>query len=376
MKKYIKYNSKNGIGQVIYRKCSAFWENVFLIIVIRMYYYVVYYNLCEDEIITLVLVGFACYNQNRKKKRVMEDKDMAETKPKSYRIDEETAERIRQITEEIGEGQQAAFARMIEAYSLQKAKVALVDDRENLEQFENYTSILNRMYIDAVEGKHNMKETVRAEYELLLRSKDETISDLQIKNHTMAELKDENYKRISVLQKENEELLRRIQEQDTKIMEQQEDFRGKLADKDALNQTLNESCSELRNKNSSMESAVREAERVLKEKDELAVSNGELQKRIESMNKEQERSLKEMELEKKHALMEQEEAHKKEVASLEGRLAEAALQGEKELLKLKQQHAEEIEKLKEKMQEKVDSYQNKYMELLERLGSENLQQRE
>lgn len=181
---------------------------------------------------------------------------MAETKPKSYRIDEETAERIRQITEEIGEGQQAAFARMIEAYSLQKAKVVLVDDRENLEQFENYGSILNRMYMDAVEGKHNMKETVRAEYELLLRSKDETISDLQIKNRTMAELKDENYKRISALQKENEELVEKIHAQDAKIMEQQEDFRSKLADKDALNRNLSESCSDLRNKIASMESAV------------------------------------------------------------------------------------------------------------------------
>ena len=59
------------------------------------------------------------------KEKITEESNMAETKPKSYRIDEETAERIRQITEEIGEGQQAAFARMIEAYSLQKAKVVL-----------------------------------------------------------------------------------------------------------------------------------------------------------------------------------------------------------------------------------------------------------
>ena len=287
---------------------------------------------------------------------------MAETKPKSYRIDEETAERIRQITEEIGEGQQAAFARMIEAYSLQKAKVVLVDDRENLEQFENYASILNRMYMDAVEGKHNMKETVRAEYEILLRSKDETISDLQVKNRTMEEMKDENYKRISALRKENEELLKRIHEQEAKNIEQQEDFRSKLADKDALNQTLNESCGELRNRNASMESAVRKAESILAEKDELAASNAELQKRIENITKEKERSQKELELEKKRALMEQEEEHKKEIAVMESRLAEAALSGEREQLKLKQQHAEEIEKLKEKMQEKVDSYQNKYME--------------
>lgn len=297
---------------------------------------------------------------------------MAETKPKSYRIDEETAERIRQITEEIGEGQQAAFARMIEAYSLQKAKVVLVDDRENLEQFENYASILNRMYMDAVEGKHNMKETIRAEYEILLRSKDETISDLQVKNRTMEEMKDENYKRISALRKENEELLKRIHEQEAKNIEQQEDFRSKLADKDALNQTLNESCGELRNRNASMESAVRKAESILAEKDELAASNAELQKRIENITKEKERSQKELELEKKRALMEQEEEHKKEIAVMESRLAEAALSGEREQLKLKQQHAEEIEKLKEKMQEKVDSYQNKYMELLERLGSESV----
>ena len=297
---------------------------------------------------------------------------MAETKPKSYRIDEETAGRIRQITEEIGEGQQAAFARMIEAYSLQKAKVVLVDDRENLEQFENYASILNRMYMDAVEGKHNMKETVRAEYEILLRSKDETISDLQVKNRTMEEMKDENYKRISALRKENEELLKRIHEQEAKNIEQQEDFRSKLADKDALNQTLNESCGELRNRNASMESAVRKAESILAEKDELAASNAELQKRIENITKEKERSQKELELEKKRALMEQEEEHKKEIAVMESRLAEAALSGEREQLKLKQQHAEEIEKLKEKMQEKVDSYQNKYMELLERLGSESV----
>ena len=256
---------------------------------------------------------------------------MAETKPKSYRIDEETAERIRQITEEIGEGQQAAFARMIEAYSLQKAKVVLVDDRENL-----------------VEGKHNMKETVRAEYEILLRSKDETISDLQVKNRTMEEMKDENYKRISALRKENEELLKRIHEQEAKNIEQQEDFRSKLADKDALNQTLNESCGELRNRNASMESAVRKAESILAEKDELAASNAELQKRIENITKEKERSQKELELEKKRALMEQEEEHKKEIAVMESRLAEATLSGEREQLKLKQQHSQEIEKLKEK----------------------------
>ena len=246
--------------------------------------------------------------------------------------------------------------------------MVLVDDRENLEQFENYVSILNRMYMDAVEGKHNMKETVRAEYEILLRSKDETISDLQIKNRTMAELKDENYKRISALQKENEELVEKIHAQDAKIMEQQEDFRSKLADKDALNRNLSESCSDLCNKIASMESAVQKTESILAEKEELADSNTELQKRIENL----ERLQKEAELEKKRALMEQEEAHKKAVAEMESRLAESALSGEREQLKLKQQHSEEIEKLKEKMQEKVDSYQNKYMELLESLGSESI----
>ena len=41
---------------------------------------------------------------------------MGELKPRSYRIDDETAEKIKAICTEMGEGQQVAFSRMIEAY--------------------------------------------------------------------------------------------------------------------------------------------------------------------------------------------------------------------------------------------------------------------
>ena len=86
---------------------------------------------------------------------------MGELKPRSYRIDDETAEKIKTICTEMGEGQQVAFSRLIEAYEMQKKKVSLGDDKEQVEQFEAYISILTRMFMETVETKHNMKETVR-----------------------------------------------------------------------------------------------------------------------------------------------------------------------------------------------------------------------
>ena len=45
---------------------------------------------------------------------------MGELKPRSYRIDDETAEKIKAICVEMGGGQQTAFSRLIEVYEMQR----------------------------------------------------------------------------------------------------------------------------------------------------------------------------------------------------------------------------------------------------------------
>ena len=98
---------------------------------------------------------------------------MAELRPRSFRIDEETAEKFKKICLEAGLNQQDALAKLIESYELQAGKAALTEKRDEIEVFERYTSMLIQKYMSALEDNQNVKETVRSEFSAQLRSKDE-----------------------------------------------------------------------------------------------------------------------------------------------------------------------------------------------------------
>jgi chromosome segregation ATPase len=276
---------------------------------------------------------------------------MGELKPRSYRIDDETAEKIKAICTEMGEGQQVAFSRMIEAYEMQGKKISLGDDKEQVEQFEAYSSILARMFMDTVEAKHNMKETVRTEYATMLTSKDEIIQDLQKKNLAMADEVESANKRASELQKENTSLYDEINRLESKMEGTERDFRAKMADKDTLNQTLNESCAELREKNANMKETVKKAEDALKKIQEQEQAHKE---EIAALELENRRQLRELEQKLKKAQTENERN---------------SFETEKKLLEMQQQCADKVEQLRNDAQSRVDAYQQKYIELLERIGN-------
>ena len=114
---------------------------------------------------------------------------MAEVKPRSFRIDEETAEKFKKICVEAGLNQQDALAKLIETYELQAGKAVLTEKREDIEVFERYTSILVQKYMCSLEDNQHVKETVRTEFEAMIRSKDELISDLQAQKKAAEEAK-------------------------------------------------------------------------------------------------------------------------------------------------------------------------------------------
>lgn len=99
--------------------------------------------------------------------------------PKSFRISREISEKIREISAEFGGNAQAAFARLIQTYEFQQAKEAIAEKSEQIIRFENTVSSLTRMYMDQAEECANMHSMVREEYEDMLRSKDNTILELQ-----------------------------------------------------------------------------------------------------------------------------------------------------------------------------------------------------
>ncbi len=56
--------------------------------------------------------------------------DGKELKPRSFRIDDETAERIKEISNIIGGNQQETIAKLIEAYEFQSGKAVLIEKKQ------------------------------------------------------------------------------------------------------------------------------------------------------------------------------------------------------------------------------------------------------
>lgn len=200
---------------------------------------------------------------------------MKEVKPKSFRIDDETAEKFKELSSKFG-NQQETLAKLIETYEFQSGKAILKDKKADIEQFEKYVSCLTRMYMGALEDNQNISETVRIEFEALLKSKDITIQNLQ--------------KQISTLQNlttENKLLENKLEESEIKL----EKIQSQLADKEQLNKTLTESYHILKSKLDLMTEQISEAENI---KSKLA----ELTNEKEQMKLDYQRKL--LETEKKY----------------------------------------------------------------------------
>ena len=88
-------------------------------------------------------------------------------KPKSFRIDDETADKFKEISSSIGGNQQETLAKLIEAYEFQSGKAILTEKKADIEQFEKYVTALTRMFMGSLEDNQNITETVRTEFEAL-----------------------------------------------------------------------------------------------------------------------------------------------------------------------------------------------------------------
>ena len=175
-----------------------------------------------------------------------------ELKPKSFRIDDITADKFKEISADIGGNQQETLSKLIEAYEFQAGKAILTDKKSDIELFEKYVNSLTRMYMGSLEDNQNLAETIRTEFDAMLKSKDVTIQDLQEQLKKVKQTEKEATDEANSLYGINEELQRKIEllkkESDAKIS----DLNIMLSDKDKLNQALATSYDELKIKLESM----------------------------------------------------------------------------------------------------------------------------
>lgn len=165
-------------------------------------------------------------------------------RPKSFRLDDETADKFRKIGESIGANQQETLERLIQAYELQVGKSTLTERKADMEKFEGYVAILNRMYMASLEENQHITDVVRESFEDALKSKDQTIQDLQ-KKESQAEMdRNEAVNLMEAYKKESEDLRKELEASQKSC----ETVKASLADKDQLNKALTDTCNELRAK--------------------------------------------------------------------------------------------------------------------------------
>ena len=273
-----------------------------------------------------------------------------ELKPKSFRIDDETHEKFKEISNSIGGNQQDAFEQLIEAYELQQGKLALKEEGVNVEQFEKYLKCLLRIYIANVEDKQHIRATVQTEYEEELKSKDkklnskdELIQDLQEQLKKAEEEKKEAIIKLTASKEEMERLNQHNIEQEKnhkiELKNLESDYNAK---KDELNDKLKgkeellEKCEKL---NSTLEKQMKEK---LEQLEQLKNDYDTLQVDFNA----------------------QEDKHEEIITHMKQHETEAVQRAEREA-ELK--HKEILAEFKEKKQKEIDEYQNKYLALLERL---------
>lgn len=287
---------------------------------------------------------------------------MADSKPRSFRIDDETADKFKEISNSIGGNQQETLAKLIEAFEFQSGKAILMEKKTDIEQFERYVTALTRMFMNSLEDNQNITDTVRTEFEALLHSKDNTIQDLQAQLTVAKQLKEEAATKAKSYVDENSRLNEYIESLQEEYSSKLNDMQSMLVDKENLNRALTDSCNNLKAKVDVMEAEHEEVAILRKniatitfERDSLKKSTDEAEKLLSRANKEHEKVI---------AAMQQHE-----VDLIERTKAEAQIAQDKVVLELESKYREQIQNFKEQKQAEIDKYQQKYLELLEQIKS-------
>lgn len=232
-----------------------------------------------------------------------------ELKVKSFRIDEETAEKFKEVANEIGGNQQETLAKLIEAYEFQKGKAILTERKADIEKFEKYVSCLTTMYMSSLEDNQNITETVQIQFEALLKSKDEVIKYLQGQLKAAKELKEEATKKAKSLTDENARLNTHIDSLEQEYASKMDDMQSMLSDKDELNKALTNSYDSLKAQVESMREDCsktveykKELENLQKKHNKLTIDFNVSQADLNNLKEKHEQTIKDMENHEKEAI--------------------------------------------------------------------------
>lgn len=296
--------------------------------------------------------------------------DKNKTQPKAFRITEETAEKFRVISQELGANQQQAMAKLIEVYEMEKGKESIPEMREDIDTFEGYMHAMVNMYMQALEANQNMRALVRTEYDSLLKSKDTIIEELQgriqeaKKNEERISAMEQEYKStIATAEAECEKLRTQLQEEKTaaeeKVAQSTDSYNNLKTMYEKLQISEEETKSILSSFMKENEKLKNENDTLQEERRNLEMKNLELAQKIENFTAEIEREKRQAQ-ESQFRLQTEMEFFKKNCET------EHQLQLQIQENELKDKHKQELDELRKEL----DKYKELYYQKVAKTESE------
>lgn len=263
-------------------------------------------------------------------------KKSGEKKPTAFRIDSETADKLRLMCKDFA-NQDVAFNALMAAYEREMLAASQSQYMEDIRKFEQYQQCLSAKFTDILKALTTADERAQADVKQLLDSKDAVIQDLQRQvedARRSREAYEGMFDRTVKEKKELEEQLEKEQLENqglrAEMKEKEMQMNASLQDKIQLNEILTKSVAE---KQQELDKRARYPE-MIEEKDGQIKALSDRVRQLEDGEKE---------LEYAHRLELLEKDKQAEAQKAELRQAQ-----EEKMNALREKHESELEKLREK----------------------------
>ena len=309
---------------------------------------------------------------------------------KSFRISDETKERLELLSASIGGNKDRVFNTLMDTYSLEqeKATVAASDQEKNVETFEQYANTLVRLYLEALRAVSSSDDRIRGEFHNQLEENAKTIKELRSQRDRMVnELtleKTNAQKEAAEFQAKNKESTATIERLEKSLAAANEQVDAKQAMNEVLLSQVKQTEKEKEDYNQ-MAASFHELEKQLE--DEKTSARKEKQAFEEELRKaisEKEKAAYEAELLKKEEIHKAKETIRKEkdeeIAALQKQLFDmqtrqlsdkTALQEAKTALlslrlELSQAHQKELNEVRIEKDKKIEALQNELLKAFDK----------
>jgi chromosome segregation ATPase len=302
--------------------------------------------------------------------------DAQELKVRSFRADNETYDKFKQLAEGEFGNQGQCLSALINLYEVEKSKAILTNRGLEIESFQDYLNKISGLFLTSLQLNQDAEGRIREEFARQIESKDNTIVDLQSKITDLKITNESNGEQTRNLKEQNNELLLKVASLEKTIDKQNKDYSVALADKDSLNKALTDSCNEKKFEIETLKAIIKDSSQKLNNLKTIEVENKKLSEMVSKLENDIEKQKELAELEKEKALLAAERLHQQELKETNMQHTEEIKEFMNKIDNLKDQQEsiektrrQEIKETAAQFNEEIKDYSNKITKLQEQLDT-------